>query len=184
MQTGFDERKSTQLAAQFLSLAGGKMEYIRLIKLLYIADREALRRWQYPLTGDTYYSLRHGPIVSSIYDLVTEDPEFSEPTFWGTHIKTSRYDVLLEREPSTDALAPAEITLVHEIHKKYEDTNTWNLVKMTHEEFPEWEPPGVSRVPITYEAILKAVGVDEDEAKERAAEIEDLNYFRSVLNCS
>jgi uncharacterized phage-associated protein len=184
MQTGFDERKSTQLAAQFLSLAGRKMKYIRLIKLLYIADREALGKWLYPLTGDTYYSLRHGPVVSTIYDLVTQDPEFSEPTFWGNHIKTSGYDVLLRHDPSTDALAPAEITLVHNVHEEYKDIDTWNLVKKTHEEFPEWEDPGLSRIPITYEAILKAMGMDEDGARERASEIEDHNYFRSVLNCS
>jgi len=185
MYACFDERKATQMAAVFLKYAGGKMEYIRLIKLLYITDREALRRWQYPLTGDSYYSLRHGPIVSGIYDLITEDPKFSEPTYWGTHVKTCEYNVSLESDPSTDALAPAEIHLICDIHNNYKNVNTWDLVEMTHDqkEFPEWTDPGVGRIPILCEDILRAVGLNDGEAQQRAAELEDINYFHSVLNC-
>lgn len=185
MDACFDQRKATQMAALFLNYAGGRMEYIRLIKLLYIADREALRKWQYPLTGDSYYSLRHGPIVSNIYDLITEDPNFSTPTFWSTYVKTCGYNVSLESDPSTGTLAPAEGHLISEIHNKYKSVNTWDLVKMTHDQkkFPEWTDPGVGRIPITYENILRAVGLNEEDANERAAEIEDINYFHSVLSC-
>ena len=41
MHLQFDEAKATQAAAFFLQLRGGQMHYIKLIKLLYLADREA-----------------------------------------------------------------------------------------------------------------------------------------------
>ena len=40
----FDEVKATQAAAQFLRLAKRPLNYMALIKLLYKADREAIRR--------------------------------------------------------------------------------------------------------------------------------------------
>ncbi|MGE0134681.1 MAG: hypothetical protein AB7L91_10365 [Dehalococcoidia bacterium] len=42
MQFVFDERRAAQAAAQLLELRGGRMPYMKLIKLLYWADRESL----------------------------------------------------------------------------------------------------------------------------------------------
>jgi hypothetical protein len=41
----FDEKKATEVAAFLLKMRGGKMSYLKLIKLLYLADRESLSRW-------------------------------------------------------------------------------------------------------------------------------------------
>ncbi|MGD0651719.1 MAG: hypothetical protein ABSA97_11370 [Verrucomicrobiia bacterium] len=45
MRSRFDEAKSTQMAGALLQLAGKRMNYMKLIKLMYIIDREALKRW-------------------------------------------------------------------------------------------------------------------------------------------
>ena len=42
MASPFNERKATEAAAHLLALRGGQMHYLKLLKLLYIADREAL----------------------------------------------------------------------------------------------------------------------------------------------
>ena len=42
MEFFFDERKAAQAASVLLERHGGSMPYIKLIKLLYLADREAL----------------------------------------------------------------------------------------------------------------------------------------------
>ena len=47
----FNEAKATQAAARLLFLRGGTMSYVKLIKLLYLADREALIRWGRPVTS-------------------------------------------------------------------------------------------------------------------------------------
>ena len=38
----FDEKKATALVARILALAGGSSEYIKVLKLVYLADRESL----------------------------------------------------------------------------------------------------------------------------------------------
>src|ERR1039457_6692110 len=70
MKLLFNEAKATQAATQFLRLRGGRISYIKLIKLLYLADREALIRWGRPITTDCYVSMDVGPVVSRIYDLI------------------------------------------------------------------------------------------------------------------
>lgn len=70
----FNERRATEAAAKFLKLRGGRMSYLKLIKLLYLLDREALLRWGRPVTTDRYVSMDNGPVVSRIYDLIREEP--------------------------------------------------------------------------------------------------------------
>ncbi len=53
----FNERKATQAAAYLLQMRGGTMSYMKLIKLLYLADRAALVRFGRPITTDRYVSM-------------------------------------------------------------------------------------------------------------------------------
>lgn len=41
----FNERSATEAAASFLKVRGGRMGYLKLIKLLYLLDRAAPLRW-------------------------------------------------------------------------------------------------------------------------------------------
>jgi len=59
MKPGFNEAKATQAAALLLKLRGGRMNYMKLIKLLYLVDRTALIRWGRPVTFDSYCSMPH-----------------------------------------------------------------------------------------------------------------------------
>lgn len=34
-----------------------------------LADREAYAKWGKPITGDTAVSMKHGPVLSTVYDL-------------------------------------------------------------------------------------------------------------------
>jgi len=61
MKLAFDEVKATQAAALFMKLAGGSMNYMALIKLLYRTDREAFRRCGLSITTDKYVSMKLGP---------------------------------------------------------------------------------------------------------------------------
>ena len=53
----FNEEKATQVAGALLLKAGGDMPYLKLIKLLYFVDREALLRWGRPVTTDRLVSM-------------------------------------------------------------------------------------------------------------------------------
>src|SRR2546425_8169346 len=84
----FDEVKATQAAALFLKLAKRPLNYLVLIKLLYKADREAIRRFGIPITTDKYAAMKLGPVTSRIYDRIkaSANPN-AHPTFWAAHIR-------------------------------------------------------------------------------------------------
>lgn len=86
----FNEAKATQAAARFLKLRGGRMSYMKLIKLLYLLDREALLRWGRTVTTDRHVSMPQGPVVSQICDLIREERPPGLESFWRAHISEPR----------------------------------------------------------------------------------------------
>lgn len=66
-----------------LELAGGQMEYIHLIKLLYLADRQALEEWSRPITTDRYVSMKDGIMLSRILDHI----KLNDSELWTNHIQ-------------------------------------------------------------------------------------------------
>jgi hypothetical protein len=160
----FDEIKATQAAACFLRMAGGRLQYLALIKLLYKLDRAALDRWGLPVTTDHYASLKYGPIVRNTYNLIKKTAvSSSHPTFWGTHIDRDRYDVVLKLDPGATELSQAEECLAGEIFSRDGNKDGFALADESHRDFREWQDPGESSIPITVEDILSALEKSEDE---------------------
>jgi uncharacterized phage-associated protein len=164
MALRFDEAKATQAAAFILKLRGGQMHYLKLIKLLYLADREALIRWGIPITTDRYVSMDHGPVLSNVFNLITE--EAPKPT-WSRFISAplGEYEVRLLQEAPTDRLSRAEERLLHEIYEEYGYRNRWDIVNNVMHKLPEWVNPEGSSVPISVREIMEGAGEDEQEIK-------------------
>ena len=76
-----NERKVSQMAAYFLYKRGGRMSHLKLMKLLYLADRESLRLYGLSMTGDCLVSMPHGPVLSMTLNLMDGDVE-SGPNGW------------------------------------------------------------------------------------------------------
>ena len=166
MNLAFDEAKATQTAAAFLRLAGGPLQHLALIKLLYKADLEALRRWGLPITTDRYASLKFGPVTCRIYDLIKASGNSgAPPTFWSRHItKAGPYNVVLSSDPGDSELSRAENRLIAELFASDGAKDGFKLAEETHRDFPEWKDPGESSTPIEISDILEALRVSEDEA--------------------
>ena len=48
----FNEKKAAQAAAYFLLRAGGPLTVLKLMKLLYLAERGSFERYGTPMIGD------------------------------------------------------------------------------------------------------------------------------------
>lgn len=169
MRPRFDEEKATQAAARLLNLRGGSMSYLKLLKLLYLADRTALLRWGKPISMDRFVSMKHGPVLSGVYNLIVED----HPTesVWSKYISApSDYEVrLLTNDYPNDRLSPAEEHVIDEVFEKFGAFGRWQLVDHLHDVLPEWKNPGDTSVPISIRDILAT----EFEDPAEAAAIED-----------
>lgn len=161
--TYFREAKATQVAALLLKHRGtGRMKFLKLIKLMYLVDREALRRWGRTVSTDHHVSMDKGPVLSNVYRLINE--EASDREYWTEHIvKAADYDVELVNDPGDGELSVAEEELIAEVFAGHGYKNRWTLVDELHA-VPEWKDPHGSMVPIELRDILSAVGRGGDIA--------------------
>ena len=81
----FDTTKVTQAAAFLLNRYNGFITRRRLLKLLYIADRELIQQTHRPLTGDKPVAMDYGPVLTRTYDLLKGEASGYE--FWNRYIQ-------------------------------------------------------------------------------------------------
>jgi len=150
----FDEKKATQCAALLLSLNHGRMNYMKLIKLLYLSDRKAILSWSDTITTDRYVSMPKGPVTSCIYDKIKSGVK-DDGSYWSCYIRTVDFEaVLINKSISDDCLSEMEIETIKSVYEKFKDVNEWDMVEYCHENIPEWRNPGSSSIPISIEDIL------------------------------
>ena len=61
--------KLIQTVSYLLKKYDYSLNYTKLIKELYLADRESIRRSGWSITGDSYRNLPYGPVLVNLYDL-------------------------------------------------------------------------------------------------------------------
>ena len=174
----FDEKKTAQAAALLIQKSGGTLNYTKLIKMLYLADREALKLWERPISGDSYFSLPHGPILSETLDLINHPGN----SFWHKHISKKDYDVAVLKDPKTNLLTKNEIDALNSIFELYKDKTWQQMINICHTRCSEWEHPGNTSIPIYIEDILKALNKTDREIEIIDDEISSLNYAKQLFH--
>lgn len=183
MRMRYREDKATQAAARLLRLRGGKMNHMKLIKLLYLIERESLTRLGVPFTHDTYVSMQHGPVLSATLDRINT-AEYYRGGYWDQHITPKRNHEVALRDPDNlpnDQLSPAEEQLIDEVFEKYGHIGRWDLVELTHR-LPEWTDPKGSAYPIHPAEILRNEGYSEEEIEEMEAEWEEAAFASALFS--
>lgn len=183
MSVGFDAEKVIQALA-FLMHETGRDHLSKLPahKLLYMADREALREGLRRITGDDACAMEHGPILSATYDLMKTSQNWSDPTqeeaLWKRYFRLKRNgrDIVLLENPGDDLLSKFERRILKQVAQEHGGKPAAELRNLSHT-FPEWRAHecGNSSEPIPLRDILEAVGRSpeaaemlEQEAKEEA----------------
>lgn len=135
------------------------MGCLRLLKLLYVADRESLRETGSPIIGTKPVAMDYGPLHSDAYDIV-KGSRWDADT-WAEFLHKDGNEVFVIKSPGVLNLSRHEIDTLTETVDRHRDKNEWDLVNMTHE-FEEWKKnqpePGTSRA-IPMEDIIDAVGL-------------------------
>jgi uncharacterized phage-associated protein len=146
------------------------MEYIKLIKLLYLADRESFIETGYPITGAKMVSMDRGPVLSEILNLITWGHR--EPTPWDEAISVPQgYQVSLLADPGEEELSQYESDLLEQVFARFGSWDRWDLVDYTHE-LPEWSDPSGSSLPIDARVILQEAGRSDEEIHGIASQVE------------
>ncbi len=164
MEFLYNPRKAAQAAAYLVSLNGGRMDMLSLIKILYLADRKSLSQRGRSITGDAMVSMPHGPVLSRIYDNIKCGPEEGQVQPWYEYLTEREDNTISVRQanPPTDELSQYERDTLQETLAQYGHFKPLELRAITHC-LPEYKDPQGSSLPIDPVTILKEEGWSEED---------------------
>jgi uncharacterized phage-associated protein len=156
---GFDSRKAAQIAAYFLSKQPS-MEKLKLIKLVYLAEREFVGRYGHPMIYDELYSLPHGPICSNALNAINGEVD---QDYWSQFLKleNNNRNVHLATEIDRDILdevSDAEIQVLETVWARFGGYTAGQIRQWTHKNCPEYTEVQRGRLPIAYSDMAESTG--------------------------
>lgn len=174
--------KAAQVAAFFAAKNGGHIGRMKLIKLMYLADREALIEYGHPISDDDPYSLDNGPILSHSLNLMRN---LSSDAAWSSWILANDGCALAKPltsiEEQLDELSRAELEAMARVWTKFGNWTGQELSSYTHKHCAEWSSPSGSSHSISRESILQAIGIDEQRAKVQSSDIQERRRLSEKL---
>lgn len=138
----FNELKATALAIEFMKLNDNKLNYTKLIKLMYLADREMLIRYNQRISYDYYLNLSQGVVLSNVYDCITNN--YGDSVCWLDNIDVDRQQYMVTIKPNIinfNVLSDKEFEIIRGLDEQYKDYDWKRLVDDVIHELPEWEDP-------------------------------------------
>lgn len=154
---GFDHLKSVQTIAYFVRKAGGSAEKLKLIKLVYLADRRSFERRGKPINFDSYFSLPHGPVASSALNGM--DHQFDDPAWEALNQAENRRDVTIVGDVAEDHLSRADRAILDATWDEFGGMTASQIRNWTHRHCPEYVEVGPAKsLPIDLSEILTQIG--------------------------
>jgi uncharacterized phage-associated protein len=178
----YSGEKATQAAAWLVALAGGKMNHIKLSKLLYIADRRALKRWGRPIIGGEYANMEHGPVVSPVVDCLKPVGGRPPNDYWDACFSRKVNEIILVENPGRGQLHAAAIKLLDEIFLELGHLSQWELRDLTHE-FPEYSDVGKSSKGINLPVLLGHLKKSTEQINALEAQAAELTGLKKLIGC-
>ena len=161
----FNIEKLIQVCNYLVKKNNFSLNYTKLIKLLYLADKESLKQSLQTITGDTYASMDNGPVLSKLYDLI-KGVYRKEPDqyLWNSRFIKDEYNLVAgtDRIPQSE-LSVFEMKILDKIYEQFKDTDYRGMIKHCHDFCPEWKNPHGSSIPIEPEEILQSIGKSSEE---------------------
>ena len=149
-----------------LSKYKGILNYTKLIKLLYLSDRKSFELTGYSISGDAYVSMKNGPVLSLLYDLIRNNcNETSLQYYWNSKFTTDGYDIhqVCDYIPLGE-LSKNDIEIMDLIDKQFHYNDFRQMIDFVHKNCPEWQMT-FSSIPLSKIKIMKNVGISDDDIK-------------------
>ncbi|HEY7301046.1 MAG TPA: Panacea domain-containing protein [Xanthobacteraceae bacterium] len=137
----FDESKVLETLV-YLARAWPGITPFYLSKVLFFADRDHLRAYGRPVTGDAYVAMAHGPVPSRVYDIIKGNLDFfGDPDAIEAALKINRsgkyHRVYANRDPKLDLLSETDIAALDAAVRLCRGNSLTYLSNLTHQE-PAW----------------------------------------------
>ncbi len=170
----YSDRKAAHVAAYLLRLSGGSMSLLKLMKLVYMAEKYSYAKYGDPMIGDTPYSLKDGPLLEKVYD--SAKGKTAENSVWNDYIAPREHNTIRLVNPQISvsdlgSLSDADVEILEKLWRKFGGMSPYEVRDYCHDNFPEWENPGAGSAKISIPKLLVGVGYNKQEADQIYASI-------------
>ena len=184
----YDPIKAAQTIAFFALREGGSINVLKVIKLVYLSDRESVRLRGHPIQDEPRFSLPHGPVNSMTLDHLNGAYRENQPLWQQVLEARAGNNVGLANanlsENDLDMLSSRELTILEQVWRQVGHMDRFDLADWTHEpeNVAEWEDPKGSRRAISLERMMAAVGLDNpiQRAREQASLVDTHDMIASL----
>lgn len=183
----YNPTKAANVVAYFVIKNGRvPLDAFAASQLAYLADRESIARYGFPIQSEMRVSTPDGPVNSDTYRCLTIEGS-SESCRVGLLQRRNDHTVALARgdisEKSLDELSIADAAVLDTVWEKFGHLDAGSLTEWLsdRENVPEWEPESPS-APIPLLRIMKCLNLPD--AEELAQTVDDLDRVDSLLRGS
>lgn len=183
MLLDFNIDKAIAATAYLLEQEGGSDDMFPLIKKLYYADRSALIAWGDSITGDRLASLKKGPIVSMIYNLMKGEGREENQILWDNAITREQpHTIRIRKEVNRGVLSQREMEELEKSRVVINGIRGETIADWLHRNCPEWTDPGDSSSPIDPSTILRLANKNEEEIRSVEEANDEIRFVKSLLD--
>lgn len=171
--------KILQEVIYLLSVNNNRMNVLKLMKELYLADRASIAERDSSISGDNFVSMPHGPVLSKTLNMLNDIPY----NVWGNFLDKVEapyhYDVVLKKEIDCDRLSTKDKKYLLAVASEFKGSTPFELEEYTHT-LPEWVDPKGSSQKIRFSTVMKALGKTDEEISEAKALYDHLEELSSL----
>ena len=162
MSLSLAHRKATQALNFFARQNGGKINKLKVLKLLFFADRYHLRKFGRPVSECAYFAMAHGPVASEAKNLAEEADQLPENalTYARQYVqKQGEYDCETVADVDASVLSASDLEALDFAWRNFGNFSKYQLRDITHH-YPEWKRHerrlgSIKRVPMDYADFFK-----------------------------
>jgi uncharacterized phage-associated protein len=137
----FEYKKSVQVANYFAKHEGNVINKMKILKLLWLADRLHLRIYGRPIVHDQYFALKNGPVATETRDILeaTDYARDEHLEYSNKFLKSvSAFDIASIADVDTQVFSKTDLKVLDIIYNEFGGLNQFELVDLSHK-YPEWK---------------------------------------------
>ncbi len=189
---GFKHKKSVQALNYLAIREGGKINGMKAIKLLWLADRLHLRIYGRPITFDDYYALPHGPVGTQTKDII-EKSEYSydEAIAYSDAFLTPKENHYIKSKADfiPKVFSETDREILAKIYDTFGGLDQFELRDLSHQ-FPEWlrfekelKSGASKRYPMNWDDFFTEVVPHTLFSQNNEHLLLSKQYFKELVSC-
>jgi uncharacterized phage-associated protein len=166
----------------------GEMDKLKIVKIIYFADKRHLIFGGRTITGDNYMAMKLGPVGSMVLDVLDKNVKYIQPEqlqYINQYIQQGKGKnnyKCTENKMEYDQLSESDKKTLTKIGKKFNVMDGRALVELTHK-YPEWtkfeeilQKEPTTRKPIALADLFSSIDSDPLEIPQDIIEDSRMMY--------